>query len=186
MAKGNDFESLRRESVKIRTLQADFSQKKIMKILSKPLVSEGRFYFATPDSFRWEYTKPLKSVVVSHGRNTKRYMYADGKWVEDKTDGAQAMRIVLNEIAGWMKGRFDQNPSFKATISRKENTRILLTPVAENMKGMIKSIEITLAPRSGVVTSVKIMEGSDSVTWINFNNVQMNHVIDPSVFQDVR
>lgn len=181
-----DFEKLRQESAKIKTLQADFIQNKFMNILSKPLVSEGRFYFTAPDSFRWEYFKPLKSVVIAYKNTTRRYSYADGKMVEDKTGGAQAMRIVLNEIAGWMNGKFDQNPSFKATISKKGNTYITLTPVGESMSGMIEKIEITLAPKAGVVKSVKIMEGPDNFTRINFNNVKINSVINSSVFQDVR
>lgn len=182
----NDFEKLRQESAKIKTLQADFIQNKSMKILSKPLVSEGCFYFAVPDSFRWEYFKPLKSIIIAHKNNTKRYIYSEGKMIEDKTGGAQAMKIVLSEIAGWMNGRFDQNPSFKATISKKGNTCITLTPVGESMTGIIEKIEITLTPKAGVVKSVKIMEGHDNFTRINFNNVKINSVINPSVFQDAR
>ncbi|HPK53910.1 MAG TPA: hypothetical protein PK114_05570, partial [Smithellaceae bacterium] len=37
----SDFDHLRTESTKIKTLQAEFVQKKFMKILSKPLISEG-------------------------------------------------------------------------------------------------------------------------------------------------
>lgn len=157
-----------------------------MKILSRPLVSEGRFYFSAPDAFRWEYSRPLRSVVIAYKGSTKRYICSDGKMEEDKTGGAQAMKIVLGEVAGWMAGRFDQNPSFKATISKKENTRITLTPVEENMKGMIEKIEITLSVKGGTVQSVKILEGTNNYTQINFNNVKINKVIDPSVFQDVR
>lgn len=182
----SDFEKLRKESAKIKNLQADFIQKKFMKILSKPLVSEGRFYFTAPDSFRWEYSKPLKSIVVAYKGNTKRYIYADEKMVEDKTGGVQAMKIVLSEVAGWMNGRFDQNPSFKATITKKGNTYITLIPAGENMTGMIEKIEITLSPKGGTVKSVKILEGADSYTLINFNNVKINTVINSSVFQDVR
>jgi outer membrane lipoprotein-sorting protein len=182
----NSFEKLRRESAKIKTIQADFIQKKFMKILSRPLVSEGRFYFSAPDAFRWEYFKPLKSIVIAYQGNTKRYIYSEGKMVEDKMGGAQAMKIVLGEVAGWMKGRFDQNPSFKATISQKENTRIILTPVEANMKGMIEKIEITLSAKGGTVQSVKILEAADTYTKIKFNNVKINDVIDSSVFQDVR
>jgi outer membrane lipoprotein-sorting protein len=181
----NDFEKLRQESAKIKTLQADFIQNKSMKILSKPLVSEGCFYFVVPDSFRWEYFKPLKSIVIAHKNNTKRYIYSEGKMVEDNTGGAQAMRIVLNEVAGWMNGRFDQNPSFKATISKKGNTCITLTPVGKSMTGMIEKIEITISPKAGTVKSVKIFEGANNLTQINFNNVKINTVINPSVFQDV-
>lgn len=180
------FEKLRQESAKIKTLQADFNQKKFMKILSKPLISEGRFYYVASDSIRWEYFKPLKSIVVAHKNNTKRYIYSEGKMVEDKTGGVQAMKIVLNEVAGWMSGKFDQNPSFKATISNKENTRIMLTPVGESMTGMIEKIEITLAPKAGTVKSVKIFEGPDNFTQIDFRNVKINALINPSVFQDVQ
>ena len=187
VAHENDFEALRREAVKIKTLKADFVQKKSMKILSRPLVSEGLFYFATPDAFRWEYSRPLRSIVLSYKNNTKRYLYSEGKMVEDKTGGVQSMKIVLGEVAGWMTGKFDQNPSFKATISKMANTSsITLTPVDENMKGMIEKIEILLASRSGIVKSVKISEGAGNFTQIDFNNVKINETIDASVFRDVK
>lgn len=182
----SDFEKLSRESAQIKTLKADFIQKKFMKILAKPLVSEGCFYFVTPDSLRWEYFKPLKSVVIAYRNTTRRYMYSEGKMVEDKTGGAQAMKIVLNEVAGWMSGKFDRNPSFKATIQKKENTLVTLTPVEKKMKGMIERIEITLAPKAGIVKSVKIFEGADNFTQITFNNVKINETIDAAVFREVK
>lgn len=185
-SKTNDFEKLRRESANIKTLQADFIQKKSMKILSKPLISEGRFYYAAPDSFRWEYLKPLRSVVMAYKNSTRRFMYSDGKMVEDKMGGAQAMKIVLGEIAGWMNGRFDQNPSFTAAIHEGAVTRITLTPVGKSMGGMIEKIEITLSQKAAAVKSVKIIEDANSFTQINFQNVEINKTIDPLVFQDVK
>lgn len=180
------FEKLRTESANIKTLQADFTQKKFMKILSKPLVSEGRFYFAAPDSLRWEYSKPLKSIVITHKSKTKRYIYSEGRMIEDKVGGAQSMKIVLNEVAGWMNGNFEQNPSFKATISGKTAPCITLTPFEKNMAGMIEKIEITLTGKKGIVKSVKIFEGVDNFTQINFHNIKTNAVIDPSVFRDIQ
>ena len=41
----DDFARLRKDSVRISTISANFVQKKFMKILSKLLVSEGKFYF---------------------------------------------------------------------------------------------------------------------------------------------
>jgi outer membrane lipoprotein-sorting protein len=185
-AGATDFEQLRKESAKIKTIQAQFVQKKFMKILSRPLVSEGCFYYAAPDSFRWEYFKPLKSVVMTYQNNTKRYIYSEGKMVEDKMGGVQAMKIVLNEISGWMGGRFDQNPSFKAVIHEGANTGITLTPRDKGMAGMIEKIEITVAKKRVTVQSVKIFEGAGNYTQINFNNVKINGEINPSVFQDVQ
>jgi outer membrane lipoprotein-sorting protein len=184
-AQATDFEQLRKESANIKTIQAHFVQKKALKILSKPLVSEGRFYYSAPDSFRWEYFKPLRSVVITYKNNTKRYIASGGKMVEDKTGGAQAMKIVLNEVTGWMNGKFDQNPSFKATINEGTNTKITLMPTEKNMTGMIEKIEITLSKKSATVKSVKIIEGANNLTQIDFDNVEINKAINSSVFQDV-
>jgi outer membrane lipoprotein-sorting protein len=185
-AGANDFEQLRKESANIKTIQAHFVQKKSMKILSRPLISEGRFYYAAPDSLRWEYFKPLRSIVIAYKNNTKRYIASGGKMVEDKTGGAQAMKIVLGEVAGWMSGKFDQNPSFAATINEGANTRITLTPTEKSMTGMIEKIEIILSKKSATVQSVKITESANNFTQINFDNVEINKAINPSVFQDAQ
>lgn len=185
-AAANDFEKLRGGSANIKTIQADFVQKKSMKILSKPLVSVGRFYYAAPDSFRWEYLKPLRGIVIAHKNATRRFIYSGGKMVEDKAGGAQAMKIVLNEIGGWMNGRFDQNPSFAPTVKDGANVMITLTPAGNSMAGMIEKIEITLSKDKATVKSVKIIENADAFTRIDFLNVKTNKAIDSSVFEDVR
>jgi outer membrane lipoprotein-sorting protein len=184
-AGADNFEQLRKDAAKIKTIQARFVQKKSMKILSKPLISQGLFYYVAPDSFRWEYLKPLKSVVIVHKGDTKRYISSGGKMIEDKTGGVQAMKIVLNEIAAWMSGKFDQNPSFAATLKEGASTEITLTPVEKNMVGMIEKIKITLSKKETAVKSVKIIESANAFTQIDFSDVQINKVISDKTFQDV-
>ncbi len=182
----DDFEQLRRDSARISTISADFVQKKFMKILARPLISEGKFYYAAPDSIRWEYSKPIKSVVISGKGNTKRYIASGGKMIEDKTGGAQAMKIVLDEVAGWMSGKFDSNPSFTATLKEGSSTQITLTPVGKSMTGMIEKIEITVSRKDAAVKSVRIIESVTAETRIDFQQVVINKGIHPSVFQDVQ
>jgi len=186
LASADSFEQLRKDSANIQTIQARFVQKKFMKILAKPLISEGRFYYVAPDSFRWEYLKPLRSVVIAYKDDTRRYILSGGKMIEDKAGGMQAMKVVLGEVAGWMSGKFDQNPSFAATLKEGTNTRITLTPVGKNMSGMIEKIEITVSKKAAAVKSVKIIENANAFTQIDFTDVEINKVISSSVFQDVQ
>jgi outer membrane lipoprotein-sorting protein len=181
----DNFDQLRKDAANIKTIKARFVQKKSMKILSKPLISQGLFYYAAPDSFRWEYLKPLKSVVIAYKGDTKRYIASGGKMIEDKTGGVQAMKIVLNEIAGWMSGKFDQNPSFAATLKEGAYTEITLTPIEKNMAGMIEKIKITLSKKETAVKSVKIIESANAFTRIDFSDVQINKAISDKIFQDV-
>jgi outer membrane lipoprotein-sorting protein len=182
----DSFEQLRRESANIQTIQARFVQKKFMKILVKPLISEGRFYYVAPDSFRWEYLKPLRSVVIADRGDTRRFTASGGKMIEDQSGGAQAMKIVLGEVTGWMSGKFDQNPSFTATLKKGTNTQITLMPVGKSMSGMIEKIEITVSSKAAAVKSVKIIENANAFTLIDFTDVEINKVISNSVFQDVQ
>ena len=186
LASADSFEQLRKDSANIKTIQSRFVQKKFMKILAKPLISEGRFYYVAPDSFRWEYLKPLRSVVIAYKDDTRRYILSGGKMIEDKAGGMQAMKIVLGEVAGWMSGKFDQNPSFAATLKEGTNTQITLTPVGKSMSGMIEKIEITVSKKAAAVKSVKIIENANAFTQIDFSDMQVNKVISSTVFQDVQ
>lgn len=185
-AAADSFEKLRKDSARIKTISADFTQKKSMKILSRPLVSEGKFYYAAPDSIRWEYVKPVRSVVISDRGATKRYVASGGRMVEDQAGGAQAMRIVLNEVASWMGGRFDSNPSFKATIKEGGQTMITLIPVDKSMAGFFEKIEIVVSRKDASIRSVRMVENASAETLIDFTHVVMNAGIDPSRFQDVK
>jgi outer membrane lipoprotein-sorting protein len=184
-AAADNFDQLRKNAANIKTIKARFVQKKTMKILTRPLISEGLFYYAAPDSFRWEYLKPLRSVVIANKGDTKRYIASGGKMIEDKTGGVQAMKIVLNEIAGWMSGKFDQNPSFTATLKEGIYTEVTLTPVEKNMAGMIEKIIISLSKKEKAVKSVKIIESANAFTQIDFSDVQINKIITDKIFQDV-
>jgi len=184
-AGADNFEQMRKDAANIKTVQSRFTQKKQMKILSRPLVSEGRFYYVAPDSFRWEYVKPLKSIVISYKGETKRYIMSAGRMVEDKSGGVQAMRIVLSEVVNWMSGKFDQNPSFKASIKEGTITEITLIPVGQDMAGMIEKIEISVVKKSMAVKSVKIIENKNTATIIDFRDVEINKSINESVFQDI-
>lgn len=181
----DDFAALRRDAARIRTISADFVQQKHMKILSRPLVSEGRFYFAAPDSIRWEYNKPLKSIVLSSGGNTRRYFFSGGKIIEDTAGGAQAMGLVLAEVAAWMKGEFDANPSFAASVKEGADTVVTMKPAEKNMAGMIEKIEITLSRKEPAIKTVRIVENASTETRINFSKVVINQPVNPSLFQEV-
>ncbi len=184
--RADDFERLRKDSARIKTITADFVQKKSMKILSKPLVSEGTFFYAAPDSIRWEYTKPIRSIVLAQNGVTKRYISSGGKMVEDSTGGARAMKIVLDEVAGWMSGKFDANPAFKASLKDGSQTMITLTPVDKSMAGYFEKIEIAVSRKDASVKSVRIVESASAETRIDFSHVVLNANIAPSVFQDVK
>jgi len=95
------------------------------------------------------------------------------------------MKIVLDEVAGWMSGKFNSNPSFIATLKEGTDTQIILKPTGTGMAGMLEKIEITVSRKNASVRSVRIVESASAETRIEFQHVVINQAINPSVFQDV-
>ncbi len=179
-----NWEDLRAAAGKISSIRATFVQEKHMKVLVRPLVSEGLLYFQAPGSLRWEYRYPIESILVSHAGKTQKYIRKDGKLVADAAASAPALQFVTDEISRWLKGSFDENPIFSASL--QAGSRIILTPKDKSFGHMIQRIELVLSKRPGVMDAVIVYESEDSFTRIQFMNVEINQPLDRRLFEEVQ
>ena len=177
-----DWTSFKEASGNIRSVKADFLQKRTLQILTKPLLSEGKLFFYTPDSVRWEYLNPVRSVMLQKGSTIQVYNFSEGKWKPEMTQAVEARRMVLAEISRWFQGRFDESKVFKHTYSPGPPARITLAP-GEGVNRFIQRIEIVLSVRPGVIDRVEIEEPGDSRTSIEFRNVEINSHFPSEVFE---
>jgi outer membrane lipoprotein-sorting protein len=178
---GDSWDQIKKGASNISSVQAEFTQTKRMEILTKPLVSKGKLYFQAPGSLRWEYSSPVWSVLLMHDRSIRRYVKRGDAVVEDSAARLQSMRVVIQEIALWMKGDFDANPAFRAEL--KAGRTILLTPKEKAMADIIRKIELKLSDTPGVIRSVTIYESEKSYTVLAFNKVTLNEKIPETVFR---
>ncbi len=172
--------SIRAAAEKIESIQADFVQEKHLPFLVKPLESTGRFYFTRPDSVRWEYASPFKSILVSHQGNTRRFVAENGTWIEDAGVKMAGMQVVMTQISQWMSGQFTGSADFDAKIAA--DSKVVLTPRNDALSRMIRRIELTLSDRPGVVASVMVIEGDDAYTVWAFKNIRTNDSLKPALF----
>ena len=187
MGWADNWDQIRLQSEKITSISARFTQIKEMRILAKPLISEGRFYFNSPDSVRWEYMTPVRSILLLHKGDIHRYVKGEKGFIEDISVKMPGMKVVFQEITAWSKGRFDQNKSFTATLKPGKAAMIILTPKEKGVADMIKRIEITLsAEKAGAIKTIQIIEDEKSSTWLEFKDIEMNKGIDESLFKEVR
>jgi outer membrane lipoprotein-sorting protein len=175
------WEGIRAAAGGVEGISADFVQEKHLPILAKPLISEGRLFYRRPDALRWEYTSPVKSVLLMHGGDARRFVQSDRGLVEDDSVRLQAMQFVMPEISGWLGGRFQDNPLFDARLDGVD--KILLVPKDTGMARFIQRIELLMSDRPGVIAQVLIFESDDSFTRMVFSNTQVNPVLDDRLFQ---
>jgi outer membrane lipoprotein-sorting protein len=177
------WEGLRTESREIRTVKAGFIQEKHLEILETPLISKGVFYFRTPGDLRWEYTEPIRSILLAHDGKTERYIEGEDGPVKDAAAGMPAMQMMLGEISGWLKGRFEENPDFNARL--EPGRKIVLTPKSAALSDIIQRIVLQLSDRPGLIDSVTVHESDTSYTRFRFEDTALNADLDDAVFSRV-
>jgi outer membrane lipoprotein-sorting protein len=181
-ALSQDWTSLKEASRNIQSVKAEFLQKRYLKILTKPLLSEGKLFFYTPDSLRWEYLNPLRSVMLQKGNTIQIYNFFEGVWKPEMAQAVEARRMVLAEISQWFQGRFDESKAFKHVYSPGPPARVTMVP-GEGINRFIQRIEIFLSVRPGVIDRVEIEEPGGSRTSIEFRNVEINSSFSSEVFE---
>ena len=179
----SSWDSIQAAADAVTSVRADFTQEKHLPILKKPLVSTGSFAYADPGSLRWEYVQPVRSILLMHDGETRRFLESEGKLVPDRSAGLQAMSVVMDQITAWLKGRFDDNPMFAAELAG--GGKIVLTPTAEGMAKMIRRIELQLAAEPGAIDTVTIYEDETAFTRLVFEDLHLNPQLEESLFQEV-
>ncbi len=166
----------------LRSVQADFIQEKHLKMLARPLVSTGTFVFQAPESLRWEYKKPVGSILLMHGGKIRKYLEKNGRLEEQAGFPFDSMQVILAEIGSWLDGRIAENDMFE--VAYPAETKILLTPKGRIPAGLISKIELQLAAQHGLLESVRIYEGPDSYTLMRFHNSVLNQNVPTSLFTE--
>jgi outer membrane lipoprotein-sorting protein len=182
-AQSQDWDSLKESFRNIQAVKAEFLQERHVQILKEPLVSEGRFFYLSTGSLRWEYLRPLRSVMLQKGDSIRLYHFSEGAWKQDMAQGVEARRMVLAEMSQWFQGRFEESRVFKHSYSQGPPGRIFLIP-GEGVSKFILGIEIVLSDRPGVIDRVEITEPGGSATRIVFKNVEINASLPSRLFDE--
>ncbi|HXX36125.1 MAG TPA: outer membrane lipoprotein carrier protein LolA [Thermodesulfobacteriota bacterium] len=182
IASAQDWTALKETFRSIRSVKAEFVQKRYLKILTKPLLSEGKLFFYIPDSLRWEYLNPLRSVLLQKGSTVQIYNFSEGVWKPEMPESAEATRMVLAEISQWFQGRFDESKAFKHLYSPGPPARVTMVP-GEGVNRFIQRIMITLSVRPGVIDRVEIEEPGGARTSIEFRSVEINSSFSSEIFE---
>ncbi len=169
------WKSLRATAAKVKAVKSEFVQKKRMPLLSRPLVSKGRFSFHHRGHLRWEYRSPLRSLLEMKNGRVRRYVWENGRFKPDARQRPDAMQVVLTEISLWLAGRFQASENFKAKLKTGAKPRVILTPKKTALTRFIERIELVPSRQPGAVERVIIHEAGQATTTLEFTSCRVQY-----------
>jgi len=159
----------------IRTLEAEFEQRKENALLVDPNVAQGVFSYAAPDRVRWEYQTPDPiSMLITEDELTT--WYRDLGKVERIQVGSRSQRVL--EYLGAGSSLDDLMKYFTVSLVVPEATteayRLELLPRFERVAKRLKGIKIWIDSELYLPVGLRYVEADGDVTEYRFTNYRVN------------
>ena len=167
------------------TLVATFTERKDLKLLARPVLSRGEFFYHRPNQVRWEYLGPDRKVFVIT-ENVYLAYYPALKRAEEvpikKFVGKRLFRFLgvgqsIEELGKYYE--FELAPR-----SDIENTHLLLlTPRKQRVRERVAEMKIWVDAGTYLPRQLQYVEADGDSTLLRFEEIRMNTSVDAQRFR---
>lgn len=170
------------EATRINTMLSDFIQYKHLDFLDNDIETSGKLAFKSPNTVKWEYTKPFKYSVLF--KNEKLFINDEGKKSNVDIGSSKMFKQLNTLIINSVKGDMFDDTKFDISYFKKDNnSEVQFTPKDKEFSKYIKVFHITFN-REGHVIELKMVEPSEDYTRIVFSNRSVNIPLSDEIFAE--
>lgn len=175
--------SVIQKSSDIKSFSAEFSQTKHMKMMEGNPESQGKVYYKSPNTLKWEYIKPYDYQLLF--KDSKLFIVEEGQLSEVDLSSNKLFDKMGELVAGSVNGKILMaDKDFDITYHYAgANVRALIIPKDQGLRGMFKEIWINFNAEH-LIRSVRLIDPSGDYTEISMKNIKINQPIPSSVFQN--
>ena len=174
------FAEIKKAREKLKNLVATFTQERTIGLLSSTVKSEGEMTLVMPDKLRWELKSP-DAVVYFITPEGFAFSTANGGANVSKT-AAKKFGDVLGDLMIFMGGDLDKLKSrYDFTVpSKKDGVTLRAVPKSDEVKKIVKSLEISVEANLWKVKKITIEEKGGDKSVITFSKVTKDTKVDDS------
>ena len=166
-------QSLQQHLAADTALQVQFEQERHLSIMPKALISKGVCLFRSPDRLRWQVQEPWFSLLIYNGGQTAKFVRREGRLQKQQAGGAEIMAKILQQIAAWMRGDFNESQGLYALQMHKaaKGWQLNLKPRSEKLRQTLQVIELHFDTKFDM-RQVVIRESGENFVRLRFKNKQ--------------
>ncbi len=183
MTKEQAIKAVAQANSTLSTLESDFAQEKLIKMMNRTVPSAGRLYFDRTGKLNMTYSTPEGNVILINGddfivRNGKRTNRFDTR----KNDGMRLLRnALLNSFKGDVQAIADEN-SAQISYSQQDGLHVF-TVTAADKRQLYNGFIIRYDSRTMRLSSLTITEATgNSTDYTLTGEPRLNHSLDNGLF----
>ena len=166
----------------------ELTQERHLKLFTEPLKSEGFMLIERPDQIRWETTTPYQSILLGDKKSVAQFEFTDGKWEKLKLGFPQMLQRVMDQMTLMNQGKLDALTSdYTISVTTNSSVAVLtLVPKDENVRTVLSSLEVKMAPDFSATREVVMHEPSGEFTRIIFKKEIREVKFPPGTFDQTK
>lgn len=173
-----------RRQQETETLVARFTERKDLKLLAKPVISKGEFFYSRPNRVRWEYLEPDRKMFVITEEMYTAY-YPALKRAEEvpirKFVGKRLFRFLgvgqkIGDLARYYDFRLAPESDLPGTHL------LLLTPRKRSVAGHVSEMKIWVDVETSLPRQLQYVEADGDTTLLTFEGMRSNTTIEAAQF----
>lgn len=174
---------LKDKSLGINSLEASFTQEKVLSMFQKKMVSQGVFCFKREDKIAFFYKSPYKYRMIINGK--KMLMDNGGKEQLIALDNNAIAREMRNLIQASFLGKLqDLGTSYSISYFKEKDGSfyVEVVPIAKSITEIISKISVNFNPSTFLVSKLTLEESAQSTTIYYFSGHCINTINDDEKF----
>jgi len=167
------------------TLVASFTERKDLKLLAKPVISHGEFYYSRPNHVRWEYKEPDHKVyVITEDMYTAYFpalKRAEAVPIK-KFLGKRMFRfLAVGQRIGDLARYYDFRLAAQSDV--KGTHLLLLTPRSRTVRDHVAEMKIWVDETTGLPRQLQYFEPDGDTTLLAFEDMRTNVDVAADLFK---
>lgn len=172
---------LRKNSEKVSSIQADFTEMRHASYLKEPQKSSGSFVYERKDKMRWEQKTPGSYIILIDGSSLR--VSEDGKEKNVKQAGGIA-GMVREMLLMIVNGDYQSGKGFEKELFQDVSSYLLvMTPVERRLRQRYDKLEMQFSRHTMGLKQLTFFEKGGDRQVMVFRNEKINGPVDPSVFK---
>ncbi len=160
-------------SDKVATFSCDFVQERNLALFAEPVLFYGSLSVARPDRLRWEFSKPLPSVLIFSGDQGIRCS-GDTPPVHFDLGSDPIMRTVAEQLWLWLGGDYSKLKDLYL-LEKTGPATLRISPQDDTVAEYIDAVFITFSVVDRQPEVVEIREPGGDSTLITFHSCVLNN-----------
>jgi outer membrane lipoprotein-sorting protein len=181
--KAGAFQRISKTVSGIKTISGKFRQERRLAMLTRPIVSTGRFYCEKPDRLRWELVHPEPSGFLVNGNLAKQWKGKEGPSDSFEIKQNPLIKLIVDQIFAWATADLKQlEQRYDINLVQDDPIILKLVPRSSKEKKYVDHIRISFEAGTNYVHAVNILEKGGDSTRIEFFDLVINSQLQHGLF----